>query len=919
MAEHIPDDVRFEAVTLPGFGGRPGDQSLQTVSDYAELLWSEIRNLPRPIVVLGHGIGGTIGLDLVQRHEVAGLILHAPVGTQLDRRLFPRLMKPAAMRRLVRWGISSRLTRPLLRRRFFGNRVPPDYADRFLAEYGRAESFGQMFDIITSAWWESLQPTATPTVLLWGTNDRVLAPDQLEDYKRLLPENSVDVVAGWGHFPMATDPAAYTARVAEWARLLARGDAVGSFVVLGSGTAAAEGLAPKAALLDRAKRAGLPVPAGIILPEAGDDLHIPAWLSDSLAVRSAFGAEDGTTESRAGHFATLLRVPPQEVAAAVDEVRASGGHAPGRNILIMDMVEATTSGVAFSEPGYADDLIESTTGTAEALVAGREQATIDRLARLLPGERPRQTGWTARLALLLRDIRREFGDEGWDIEWADDGVDCFLIQIRPTTAPTRRDDRFTMANHREILPDPPSIFMTSVLAEGSGELLDYYRRFDSTLTEKRFFIEVFDHRPMINLSLMTDFMRSLGLPTRLVTDSIGGGAADDHGLDPMRAARRMPVLLRLAWGQIGSSRFAKQKLSEMKRMTASEATTLHEAVERARRAFVATVHGMTALNTAAAAPTALLRATGTLEAHGRRLETEATAMFRKVDEIRTSLSEADRTMLAAGTTPESVAFGRRWRAWLQQYGHRGPYESDLSRPRYSEDPRPILDSLAAGRSLDRKQTEWSLLQLLTLPVWWTARVPMARREQFRSEAMRVFQRIRADLLRLGTLRGIGQQEIWLLTADEVRRLDEGWIPEPSLFEERRNELDEAKQRPMPDLISRFSPHRAADQPGDAIGLVAGEVQGRAWVIDEPHTRIPEALQGEPVIVVAPSVDAGWLPTFSLVAGVAVELGGNLSHGSIILRELGLPAVTNAGGLGQRIRTGDRIRLDGNTGVVELIE
>ncbi|MDJ0498893.1 MAG: alpha/beta fold hydrolase, partial [Acidimicrobiia bacterium] len=569
MVEHIPDDVLFEAVTLPGFGGRPADRSLHTVSDYAEVLWSEISSLPRPVVLLAHGIGGSIALDLLQRHQVDGLILHAPVGTRLDRRWFPRLMKPAAIRRLVRWVISSRLFRPLLRRRFFGREVPSGYAHRFLAEYGRAEAFGQMFDIITSSWWESLEPSKTATVLLWGSNDRVLGADQVEDYRRLLPNNNVDVVSGWGHFPMATDPAAYTARVLDWAQRLTGEEPSRRFLVLGSGTAAAEGIAAKASLLDRGKRAGLPVPDGIILPEGSSGLHIPQWLSESLAVRSAFGIEDDATESRAGQFATLLRVPPQEVAAAIEQVRSSGDNSFHRDILVMDMVEAVTSGVAFSEPGYADDLIESTKGTAERLVAGSEPATISRLARLLPGERPHDTGWRGRLALLLRDVRAEFGDHGWDIEWADDGVRCFLIQIRPTTAPTRRDDWFTMANHREILPDPPSVFMTSVLAEGSSELLDYYRRFDPTLTRDRLFIEVLDHRPMINLSLMTDFMRSLGLPTRLVTDSIGGGTEDNHGLDPWRAARRLPALLRLAWGQLGSSRYVARRLREMRHMTAA--------------------------------------------------------------------------------------------------------------------------------------------------------------------------------------------------------------------------------------------------------------------------------------------------------------------------------------------------------------
>jgi pimeloyl-ACP methyl ester carboxylesterase/phosphohistidine swiveling domain-containing protein len=915
MREHIPGGIEFRMVTLPGFGGRPADPSLQTVADYAEALYREIQDLPQPVVLLGHGIGGTIALDLIQRHEVAGLILHAPVGTRLDRRWFPKLMKPPAVRRLVKWGISSRLTRPWLRRRFFSGKVPREYSDRFLAEYGRADAFGQMFDIITSDWWESLDPSPTPTVLLWGAEDRVLGADQVDDYRRLLPDSSVDVVSGWGHFPMATDPAAYTARVVNWAEHLVGKS--GRFIVLGSGTAAADGVAPKAAFLDRAKSAGLCVPEGIIVPDGGG-VEVPSWLGDSLAVRSAFGTEDGAAESRAGHYDTVLRVSHNEAPAAVERVLASADDTVRRDILVMEMIEAATSGVAFSEPGYADDLVEWTAGTAERLVAGNAQATTTQLARLHPGERPDDSGWEGRLALLLRDVRNVFGERGWDIEWADDGTDCFLIQIRPITAPTRRDDWFTMANHREILPDPPSVFMTSVLAEGSHELLDYYRRFDPALTRERLFIEVFDHRPMINLSLMTDFMRSLGLPTRLVTDSIGGGSVVDHGLEPIRAVRRLPVLLRLARAQAGSSRYADKTLREMRLMTAARATSLEEAVERARRAFVATVHGMTALNTAAAAPTALLKVLGTLEAHGARQQTAATMMFRELDRLREKLSAGDIDQLEAGVLPESPDFALAWEEWLQRHGHRGTYESDLSRPRYGENPGPIFDSLAGGNPIRRTKPQWNLRQIMTLPLWWVARIPMSRREQFRSDAMRVFQLIRNDLLRLSAERGVPESALWLLTADEVRRLDDGWTPEDGMIESRRHEVAEAKNRPMPNLISRFSSQVGEEGNGSTIGLVAGEVLGRAWVLDEPATDVPTDLLGEPIVLVAPSVDAGWLPTFTLAAGVAVEMGGNLSHGSIILRELGLPAVTNAAGLRATIKTGDHIRLDGGTGAVEVL-
>ncbi len=107
-------------------------------------------------MVLGHGIGGSIALDMVQRHDIDGLILHAPVGTRLEKRWFPRLMKPEPVRTLIKWGISSRVTRPLIGRRFFSRNVPTDYRNQFLDEYGRADSFSQMFDIITPEWWNGL-------------------------------------------------------------------------------------------------------------------------------------------------------------------------------------------------------------------------------------------------------------------------------------------------------------------------------------------------------------------------------------------------------------------------------------------------------------------------------------------------------------------------------------------------------------------------------------------------------------------------------------------------------------------------------------------------------------------------------------------------------------------------------------------
>ena len=219
---YIPENVHFRPITLPGFAAVPADPTLQTLSDYADHLHELIAAESRPLILLGTGIGGSIALDYVQRHadSVDGLILHAPVGTRLEKRLFPRLMKLPGMRGLGQWLFSSPLTRPVFRRLLFHQPVPDDYLNRFFAEYRQCSVFGQMFDIITADWFDRLQPVAVPTVLLWGERERVLTVDQLNDYKRLLPNHMTRTVPDWDHFPMIEQPDEYGAEVVRLAHTL---------------------------------------------------------------------------------------------------------------------------------------------------------------------------------------------------------------------------------------------------------------------------------------------------------------------------------------------------------------------------------------------------------------------------------------------------------------------------------------------------------------------------------------------------------------------------------------------------------------------------------------------------------------------------------------------------------------------------
>lgn len=223
VGPELPGDVDFRAVTLPGFSTVPKDPALRTLSDYADRLADLFSDLDQP-VVLGHGIGGSIALDLASRRPelFGGLVLHAPVGASLDTRLFPRVMSSRPVRSFVRRAISARLLRPLLRRVFFPHGAPKEALDRFFDGYRHCQAFGDMFDLIDRPWFDSVQPvSAVRTLLLWGENDRVLRSGQSDEIKSKVPDAEIVIKQGWDHFPMIEQPEEYAGEIVAIARRLA--------------------------------------------------------------------------------------------------------------------------------------------------------------------------------------------------------------------------------------------------------------------------------------------------------------------------------------------------------------------------------------------------------------------------------------------------------------------------------------------------------------------------------------------------------------------------------------------------------------------------------------------------------------------------------------------------------------------------
>jgi rifampicin phosphotransferase len=72
------------------------------------------------------------------------------------------------------------------------------------------------------------------------------------------------------------------------------------------------------------------------------------------------------------------------------------------------------------------------------------------------------------------------------------------------------------------------------------------------------------------------------------------------------------------------------------------------------------------------------------------------------------------------------------------------------------------------------------------------------------------------------------------------------------------------------------------------------------------------------VLVSVSADVGFSPLFLVAAAVVVDRGGPLSHASIVLREFGVPAVVNAKNATARLHTGQRVRVDGASGIVTIL-
>ena len=297
--------------------------------------------------------------------------------------------------------------------------------------------------------------------------------------------------------------------------------------------------------------------------------------------------------------------------------------------------------------------------------------------------------------------------------------------------------------------------------------------------------------------------------------------------------------------------------------------------------------------------------------------------------------------------------------YLEAYGHRGENEGEVAWPRPMEDPAWLDRQLEAWAKNPVDIDAMQIRQHAAYEAAWgrlvqqqpkkvgemRKRIRQAAkgaqtREIVRSEATRGMTVIRAFALRAGELLGLGD-DVFFLTLDETLAALEG---NPAAFEliPARKEVH-ARYRalpPYPTLIcGRFDPFAWAADPKRRSDLYDSRAQtvlptaseqniirgaaGALGVVEGTVRKLEclgESDQFQPgEVLVTTMTNIGWTPLFPRAAAIVTDLGAPLSHAAIVARELGIPAVVGCGDATMRLKTGDRVRVNGGLGLVEILE
>ena len=650
----------------------------------------------------------------------------------------------------------------------------------------------------------------------------------------------------------------------------------------------------------------------------------------------------------------------------------------GMAVLVQKQITGLYSGVAFSRDPVSrlnnGVAIEALPGNATKVVSGkitpqRYQVIVPELPSSGSPDRNTTTKITIvpqseeskaiprdileSVALLAREMEEIFRGTPQDIEWTHDGEQLWLLQVRPITT---LEPIWTRKIAAEVIPGqihPLTWSVNQPLTCGVwGEVFTVVlgkkaRDLDFNQTATLHYGQAY-----FNASLLGNIFLRMGLPPESLEFLTRGEKFTKPPL--MSTIKSIPGLWRLLQREWHLAADFEQDYRELfepllkelqqsspdKLSTSEILSRINDIIETLERATYYSI----------LSPLSFAIRQGIFKVSFEDLDNSQTPEIASMQALaiiatdtRKLISKEQITMDSCASlfaylaeNPEGDSILNRFNNWLAVYGYLGDVATDIAIPRWLDNPRPVREMFSRF-FFDLVACEQAKAIAKENSVSWLDKL-VQNRLNLKGEVSKTYNKLLAhlrwsfvaleDIWRSqNVLREAG--DIFFLKLSEIKEVvtNTSQLDINHLIDSRKQQWDrESELNIIPYLVyGNPDPSQVMFDPStlqasnvlSGIGTSRGQIEGTVKVVLNLQQNV-ENIDKETILVV-PYTDAGWSPLLALAGGLIAEVGGSLSHGAIIAREYGIPAVMDIPYVTRLLHDGKKVRINGQTGIVEILD
>ncbi len=644
-------------------------------------------------------------------------------------------------------------------------------------------------------------------------------------------------------------------------------------------------------------------------------------------------------------------------------------------ILIQRQIEGVYSGVAFSrdpvDPFSEGVAIEALPGKATQVVSGkfnpqRYRVSIPDLAPdsyqnnsqiAIICENPTASSDAIpsdilkSVALLAREMEDLFDGIPQDLEWTHDGEKLWLLQVRPIT---NLQPIWTRRIAAEVIPGkirPLTWSINQPLTCGVwGKLFTIVlgkkaQDLDFNQTATLHFASAY-----FNATLLGQIFRRMGLPAESLEFLTRGAKFSQPPV--MSTLKNVPGLWRLMrreWQlardfQHDDIKFFDPILSSLAAEKVEDLSTL-ELIARTET-ILELLNKATYYNILAplsfALRQAVFKVSETELDHTQTPEVQAVRALANLASDTSNLLATEQITMDSSASlfahiaenPEGGSIIERFNAWLNKYGYMSEVATDIAVPCWRDNPT-VPREMFARFFFDRQSRKQAQLSSKPSSSSWQGSLVQSRLN-LKSKVAEVYNQLLAYLrwsflaleqywLSLELIDAPG--DVFFLHFSEIKSA----IKDTSLQSQLSQLIQQRKQQWLqnkaltrvpqlvygyPDAPSLLTPAKLDTQQLAGIGTSPGQIEGSIKIVSSLQQAT--TIDRDSIIVV-PYTDAGWSPLLARAGGLISEVGGRLSHGAIVAREYKIPAVMDIPDATQVLKDGQRVRINGHTGIIEILD